>query len=162
MPGVPRCCGYLASGGWCMPNFRQPLKEWLFPWMGFAAACPGLATWESAQERALLGLIYFALIIPNKPVLSTCKCFTSVKLCHPFAFGSIVSYLVAAVSCRSQEQPPCLELAFSLFADALSDKHQHFKSSCLPFFSSSEQRLLVVEMVGSARGARMHAHWELG
>lgn len=140
MPGVWWCCGCLAPGGRCVPNFCQPLKEWLFPWLGFAAACPGLAAWESTQECALLGLIYFVLIIPNRPVLSTSKCFGSVKLCHPFALGSIVSYLVAAVSCRSQKQPPWLESAFCLFVDTLSDKHQYFKSSCLPFSSSSEQR----------------------
>lgn len=76
----------VASGGWCVMYFWQPLEEQLFPWLGSAAAGWPAQAWESAQKYTLQRLICIALIIPNKPVLSTCKYSQSVKMCHPFVF----------------------------------------------------------------------------
>lgn len=62
----------LGADGWWVPYFCQPLEEHLFCWLAFSMGgwLPGPG---GCSEVHIQGLICIALIISNKPVLSTCK-----------------------------------------------------------------------------------------
>lgn len=161
--GVSRCCGcpeLAGAGFWRGVHavFLPASGGTAFPLAGFCCgrpACLGLG------ERSEVHAPRFDLYCFNHPkqaspvhmqILSKCQTVSSFCV----SFNSLIFFLVWQLLClmRIRNNPLAWSWPFCLFGCTVSDKHQHFKSFCFPLLPSSEQKVLVVGLVGWSGGTQ--------